>query len=124
MKEKTVENKIKEFLDKKGIYYHKNHGSIFSKLGIPDIECCYKGRYLGLEIKRKDKFKISMAQIKNGLKITKNNGIFAFLNDVEQIKEIIFDIDSNKTKIRHNLDETLLKNMLKERMNKLKNEID
>lgn len=52
MREKTVEDKIKDYLFSKNIYYFKVHGSKFMPAGIPDIVCCVNGSFLGIEVKR------------------------------------------------------------------------
>ena len=51
MREKNIENKIKSYLKSKGAYYFKHHGNQFSQVGVPDIIACYKGRFIGIEVK-------------------------------------------------------------------------
>ena len=51
MKEKNIENRIKNYLKSKGAYYFKHHGNQFSQVGVPDIIACYKGRFMGIEVK-------------------------------------------------------------------------
>ena len=51
MREKNIENKIKNYLKSKGAYYVKYHGNQYSQVGVPDILACYKGYFIGIEVK-------------------------------------------------------------------------
>ena len=33
------------------VFFWKEHGGPYGTSGVPDIICCYKGRFLGLEVK-------------------------------------------------------------------------
>lgn len=50
--EKTIENKIKGYLDSIGAYHIKTHGNMFSKAGTPDIIACVKGVFVAIEVKQ------------------------------------------------------------------------
>ena len=52
MTEKSIENKIKQYLSKLNVYHYKVHGNGFQRSGIPDIIACINGKFLGLEIKK------------------------------------------------------------------------
>lgn len=49
--EKVIVDRIKKALTEKGAYVIKTHGSLHSA-GLPDIVCCYEGRFIGIEVKR------------------------------------------------------------------------
>ena len=53
MLERDVVAAIKKYLFTLGgdIFFWKEHGGPYGTSGIPDIICCYKGRFLGLEAK-------------------------------------------------------------------------
>lgn len=51
MREKNIENKIKNYLRSEGAYYVKYHGNQYSQVGVPDILACYKGYFIGIEVK-------------------------------------------------------------------------
>lgn len=34
-----------------GCFAWKEHGGMYGTAGIPDIICCYKGRFIGIEVK-------------------------------------------------------------------------
>ena len=56
MREKVIENKIKTVLTSLGIncWFFKHAASAAKKVGIPDIICCIKGRFVGIEVKQED----------------------------------------------------------------------
>ena len=86
---KQDENKIKksvqEYLDSLGAYHFKVHGSIYMRAGIPDIICCYKGKFIGIETKDGNN-KASELQLAHGRKIERNDGIFIIAYSAEDVK--------------------------------------
>lgn len=54
MREKAIENQIKECLAgmKKNVWFFKHAASASMKVGIPDIICCIKGHFVGIEVKQ------------------------------------------------------------------------
>jgi len=52
MSEKRIENSIQRYLDSLGAYHIKNHGSIYSRAGTPDITACLNGKFIGIEVKQ------------------------------------------------------------------------
>lgn len=49
--EKRFENKVKKYLDEIGAWYLKTISNGYQRAGIPDLLICYKGRFLGVELK-------------------------------------------------------------------------
>ena len=49
--EKSLEKKIKKHLGSHGHYFFKVHGSLFQRVGIPDIIACINGKFVGIEVK-------------------------------------------------------------------------
>lgn len=92
MREKNIENKIKAYLKSKGAYYFKHHGNQFSQVGVPDIIACYKGHFIGIEVKNLTG-KTSPLQDVN-LKMINEAGGYGFVaRDVDHVKRILEDID-------------------------------
>ncbi|MEI3596880.1 MULTISPECIES: VRR-NUC domain-containing protein [unclassified Oceanobacillus] len=52
MSEKRIENAIQRYLDSLGAYHIKNHGSIYSRAGTPDITACVNGKFVAIEVKQ------------------------------------------------------------------------
>ena len=52
-KEKSITNNILKYLKTlDSCFAWKEHGGMYGTSGIPDIICCYKGRFIGIEVKR------------------------------------------------------------------------
>lgn len=88
MREKNIENKIKNYLKLKGAYYFKHHGNQFSQVGVPDIIACYKGRFIGVEVKN-ETGKTSPLQDINLKMINEAGGIGIVARSVEDVKKVI-----------------------------------
>ena len=91
MREKSIENKIKKYLESKGAYYFKHHGNQFSQVGVPDIIACFKGRFIGIEVKN-EKGKTSPLQDYNIEAIKKAGGISLVARSVEDVSKEIDNI--------------------------------
>lgn len=51
MREKNFEEKIKDYLKSKNIWFVKYFANSFTPSGIPDLLCCVNGYFLAIEIK-------------------------------------------------------------------------
>ena len=52
MQEKTIVNKILKYLKNQDkCFAWKEHGGRYGSAGIPDIICCYQGRFVAFEVK-------------------------------------------------------------------------
>lgn len=91
MREKVIENKIKDYLKSKGAYYFKHHGNQFSQVGVPDIIACYKSRFIGIEVKN-ETGKTSPLQDVNLKMINEAGGIGIVARSVEDVKKVIDNI--------------------------------
>lgn len=90
MREKAVEDKIKEYLFNKGIYHFKVHGSKFMPIGLPDIVCCFRGSFLGIEVKRPGaKNEQSEQQKVHERNINKSGGTYLLVDSLEEVVNYI-----------------------------------
>ena len=95
MKEKIFENKIKSELKKRGAYVIKYWGGgRFTKSGVPDILTCYKGKFLGLEIKAENgkpselqKYNIELIRKAQGI------GLILYPKDYDKFINLLNRID-------------------------------
>lgn len=90
--EKTFENKVKLYLKEKGAYFIKTHGDRFSKIGVPDLIVCYKGLFIGIELKASNG-KPSELQLYNLREIEKSGGI-SYLLYPEDFKDFKRDFEN------------------------------
>ena len=84
--ENKVKKAVQEYLDSLEAYHFKVHGSIYMRAGIPDIICCYKGKFIGIETKDGNN-KASELQLAHIRQIRKAGGIGFVAYSVENVKE-------------------------------------
>ena len=89
MLEKDITNKILKYLktlDK--CYCFKEHGGSYGSAGIPDIICCYRGRFVAFEVKT-EKGRTTKLQDLNIRKINEADGIAVVVRSVDDVKNVI-----------------------------------
>ena len=69
----------------------KEHGGMYGTSGLPDIICCYCGRFVGLEVKTTDG-KVTKLQEITLAKIQAAGGVSAVVRSVDEVKTIIEEI--------------------------------
>lgn len=92
-KEKVFENSVKKFLTDQGCWFIKYWaGAAFTKSGIPDILCCCKSVFFGIEVKADDG-NPSDLQLVNLRNIDKAGGIAVLLypKHFEKFKNLVYD---------------------------------
>lgn len=89
MKEKTITNQILKYLKAQPCcFVFKEHGGIYSTAGIPDIICCYKGKFVTFEVKTK-KGKLSKLQEVMIERIRQAGGVAFKVTSVQEVKDIL-----------------------------------
>lgn len=86
MSEKRIETNIQRYLDSIGAYHIKNHGSIYSRAGTPDITACVDGRFIGIEVKQPGG-RVSALQAAHIELIKQAGGVAFVAYSVEETKE-------------------------------------
>lgn len=92
MKESDIVKKILKYLKTvEGCFFWKEHGGMYGTAGIPDIICCYCGRFIGFEVKTDvgEPTKLQLAAIR---KIQSAGGIALVVRSVDEVKAVIEDI--------------------------------
>lgn len=96
----VVETPIKKYLFSKGAYFFKVHGSAFMEPGIPDIICCYKGLFIGIECKAPGKLGDQSDQQKiHEHNIIQSGGIYLLTDNINDIKNLLDEIDNLEKRI-------------------------
>jgi len=93
MLEKNITNKILKYLktlDK--CYSFKEHGGSYGSAGIPDIICCYRGRFVAFEVKN-EKGKTTALQDVNIRNIQKADGIAVVVRSLEEVKAVLDELE-------------------------------
>lgn len=97
MLERDVVAEIKKYLSSLGsdVFFWKEHGGPYGTSGVPDIICCYKGRFLGLEVKLPSG-KLTELQKRAIAKINRAGGIACRVESAEDVRAIIARVDSER----------------------------
>lgn len=89
--EGRVKTAVRRVLKEMGIWHFSPVSNGMGVHGIPDIICCWQGRFLGLEIKAPGKRANTSALQDIQLEaIRKAGGVAVVIDDVEQLKEILY----------------------------------
>lgn len=95
MLEKDIVAAIKRYLGTLGedVFFWKETGGPYGTSGVPDIICCYKGRFLGLEAKLPNS-RLTRLQARALEKINRAGGIARRVENVEDVRAIIAQADA------------------------------
>lgn len=86
--ETKLQRKVQKYLQEIGCYEFKVHGSLYMKAGIPDIICCYKGLFVGIETKV-GRNKQSELQKIHERDILRAKGIYILAYSLEDVKNVL-----------------------------------
>lgn len=94
MLERDIVTAIKRYLASLGsdVFFWKEHGSVYGTNGVPDIICCYKGRFLSLECKLPGG-RLTELQKRTIEKINRAGGVACRVESVEDVKHVIARVD-------------------------------
>jgi len=92
MSEKKVQKALLDFLKVEGIYAFKT--IVTNKAGVPDVIACLAGNFIGFEIKKSLKAKVSELQKLNIVQIINSGGhaMIVAPENIEQTKKFIRDV--------------------------------
>ena len=98
MLERDIVTAIKRYLASLGsdVFFWKEHGSVYGTNGVPDIICCYKGRFLGLECKLPGG-RLTKIQKRTIEKINRAGGFACRVESVEDVKRVIERVDLERS---------------------------
>ena len=90
MLEREIVAAIKKYLSSLGsdVFFWKEHGGPYDCAGIPDVICCYKGRFIGLECKLPGG-RLTELQKRAIEKINHAGGVACRVESVEDVKRVI-----------------------------------
>mgnify|MGYP002736311330 FL=1 len=98
MLERDIVTAIRKYLASLGsdVFFWKEHGSVYGTNGVPDIICCYKGRFLGLECKLPGG-RLTELQKRAIEKINRAGGVACRVERVEDVKRVIERVDLERS---------------------------
>lgn len=89
MKEKTITSQILKYLKSEPkCFAFKEHGGIYGVSGLPDIICCYKGKFVAFEVKT-EKSRLSKLQEFMIAKIDESGGMAFKVTSLQEVKDIL-----------------------------------
>lgn len=95
--ERDLITAIRRYLSSLGsdVFYFKEHGGPYGASGVPDIVCCYRGRFLGLEAKLPGG-RLTELQKRAIDKINRAGGIARRVESLEDVKAAIEQADEEQ----------------------------
>lgn len=94
--EGQLTSQIKNYLASKGAYCEKIFGGGYQSSGIPDILCCYKGLFIGIEVKSPTgKGRASDIQKLKVKRIRECGGIAFITDSLEEVERLFNWIDNS-----------------------------
>ena len=98
MLERDIVTAIRKYLASLGsdVFFWKEHGSVYGTNGVPDIICCYKGRFLGLECKLPGG-RLTKLQKRTIEKINRAGGVACRVESIEDVKRVIERMDLERS---------------------------
>ena len=98
MLERDIVTAIKRYLASlsSDVFFWKEHGSVYGTNGVPDIICCYKGRFLGLECKLPGG-RLTELQKRAIEQINRAGGFACRVESVEDVKRVIERVDLERS---------------------------
>lgn len=85
--EGKVKAKVKAWLKARSIWHCTPIGSQFGSSGVPDVLCCWGGRFVGIEVKAPGKRNNTSDLQKRQLKaIADSGGIALVIDDINQLE--------------------------------------
>lgn len=94
MLEKDITANIMRFLKTiPSCFAWKTHGGMYGTAGLPDIICCYRGRFVGLEVKTPSG-KLTKLQETTLRRIQAAKGQAFKVTSVEEVKEILQNLNA------------------------------
>ena len=94
MLERDIVDAIRKYLHSldEDVFFWKEHGGPYGTSGVPDIICCYKGRFIGMECKLPGG-KLTELQKRAITRINRAGGIARRVECVADAMSIIQQID-------------------------------
>ena len=95
MNEAKIQKAILDYLKSLGVWCWAFKASICNERGVPDIICCYRGRFVGLEVKtaRGKPSAIQRAQIR---RIRSALGKAKVVRSVKDVREVFREMDDDE----------------------------
>jgi hypothetical protein len=95
-REDAIIGAVTRLIRDRGGYVVKQHGSAYGRSGVPDLLCCYVGRFLGLEAKRPGMAGPTKLQLHELGQIRQAGGIAGVVRSREDAAAILDGVDADR----------------------------
>ena len=93
MREKEITTAIMRYLKTvPEMFCWKEHGGIYGTAGLPDVVCCYRGRFVAFEVKTATG-RLSKLQEVTIAKIKATGGAAFKVTSVDEVRKILADLE-------------------------------
>jgi penicillin-binding protein-related factor A (putative recombinase) len=92
-REKDLQDECLGYLEQRGIYHVNTHGNAWERRGRPDIYLCYKGHFIGCELKRGREETPTPLQLKHLREIRSNGGIGVWITTLQELIDLLNSLD-------------------------------
>jgi hypothetical protein len=111
-REAVIQRRIIEALEDVHAYVFKVHQSGYTRKGIADLACCFRGIYIALEVKQPGG-RVRPEQIIELKKVRAAGGIGLIVDNVQDVKDLLHDLYcSPQDRLRDVIDDWHHRNVL------------
>ena len=87
--EKSLQDACLTLLRRRRIYHSNTHGNAWEARGRPDIYICYRGRFIGVELKRGEDSEPAPLQRKHLREIEESGGIGIWITELRELAALL-----------------------------------
>lgn len=87
--EGTLQDECLDYLKRRGIYHVNTWGNAYERRGRPDIYICYKGKFIGCELKRGSKTSPDSLQLKHLREIEESGGTGVWISSLRELEDLL-----------------------------------
>jgi len=96
--ETRIVAQIKTALKRRGAFYFKVHGSEFMMAGLPDLIVCYRGLFIGMEVKTAEGVVSDVqAYVHRRIRLRRADGIAVVVHSPAEAMRVLDVIDGHHT---------------------------
>lgn len=92
-REKSLQDDYIDYLTARKIYHINTHGNAWERRGRPDLYICYRGHFIGCELKRGAEESPTPLQFRHLREIRENGGIGVWLTSLNELKDLLNSLD-------------------------------
>jgi penicillin-binding protein-related factor A (putative recombinase) len=88
-REKDLQDECLDYLNNRHIYNVNTHGDAWERRGRPDVYICYRGQFIGCELKRGSDNRPTALQLKHLREIRESGGIGVWITTLQELTDLL-----------------------------------